>query len=134
MAIFIGDLKVPMLKGDKGEQGIQGIQGVQGIPGENATIRIGTVTTGETGDPASVVNSGTETNAVLDFVLPKGNTGEVAGEDKEKLDEILDYFEDNNALSAQLDIINGEVINVDKYIDIINGEEISETEGTGGNG
>lgn len=134
MAIFIGDLQVPMLKGDKGDQGIQGIQGVQGIPGENATIAIGTVVAGEAGDPASVVNSGTATNAILDFVLPKGNTGEVAGEDKEKLDEILDYFEGNNSLGAVLDVVNGEVINTETFVDSINGEqppeETEETEET----
>lgn len=33
MAIFIGDLKVPMLKGEKGDTGAQGIQGIQGIQG-----------------------------------------------------------------------------------------------------
>lgn len=44
-------------------------------PGLAATVEVGSVTTGEPGTPASVVNSGTETNAVLDFVIPKGDNG-----------------------------------------------------------
>ena len=42
---------------------------------DEPTISIGTVTTGEPGTPASVTNSGTNTNAVLNFVIPRGNTG-----------------------------------------------------------
>ena len=40
-----------------------------------ATITIGTTTTGESGTNASVTNSGTDENAVLDFVIPRGDTG-----------------------------------------------------------
>ena len=46
---------------------------VQGPPGEAATVEIGAVTNG---DAASVTNIGSATHAVLDFVLPKGDTGE----------------------------------------------------------
>lgn len=55
-----------------------GEQGVQGLPGNDgavATIAIGAVTTGKAGTSASVVNSGTENAAVLDFVIPRGDTG-----------------------------------------------------------
>lgn len=48
-------------------------QGEQGIPGEAATLAVGTVTSGT---PAAVSNSGTNQNAVLDFVLPKGDKGD----------------------------------------------------------
>lgn len=48
------------LKGEKGDTG---------LPGKSATVTIGTVTTGEA---ASVTNTGTETAAVLNFVLPTG--------------------------------------------------------------
>lgn len=40
-----------------------------------ATITIGTTTTGEPGTNASVTNSGTDENAILDFVIPRGDTG-----------------------------------------------------------
>lgn len=48
------------------------LQGVQGDPGDAATITIGSVTSGAV---PSVVNSGTTSAAVLDFVLQKGDTG-----------------------------------------------------------
>lgn len=59
-------------KGDKGDTGAQGLQGIQGL---SATVRIGTTTTGEPGTQASVSNSGTESNAVLDFTIPRGDVG-----------------------------------------------------------
>lgn len=94
--------------------------------GANATIAIGTVTTGESGEAASVRNSGSATNAVLDFVLPKGNDGEVTGEEKEKLDEIVDYFESTSSLGAMLDDVNGEIIDTETFVDLINGEQPTE--------
>lgn len=63
-------------KGDKGDPGPQGPQGIQGERGEMAfTIGVGNVTTGEAGSSASVVNSGTEQDIILDFTIPRGNTG-----------------------------------------------------------
>ena len=75
-------------KGDTGAQGIQGVkgdkgdtgeQGLQGIAGNAATIRIGSVYTGEPGTNASVTNSGTSTNAILNFTIPRGNPGSGGG-------------------------------------------------------
>lgn len=50
--------------------------GTQGPPGEAATISVGSTTTGAAGSNATVVNSGTVNNAVLDFTIPRGNTGQ----------------------------------------------------------
>ena len=55
---------------------------LDGVDGKAATITVGTVTEGET---ASVVNSGTTSAAIFDFVLPKGDTG-AQGEKGEKGD------------------------------------------------
>ena len=38
-------------------------------------MRVGTVTTGEPGTYAAVVNSGTEQDVVLEFTIPRGDTG-----------------------------------------------------------
>lgn len=59
----------------RGPQGPAGQDGKDGVDGQSATIAIGTVTTGEAGTQASVTNSGTSTNAIFDFVIPKGDTG-----------------------------------------------------------
>ena len=40
------------------------------------SISIGTTTTGEAGTDASVSNSGTSTNMVLNFTIPKGANGQ----------------------------------------------------------
>ena len=56
-------------------QGPPGPQGQQGEPGAAATVTVGTVTTGEPGTDAIVTNSGTESAAVLDFTIPRGETG-----------------------------------------------------------
>ena len=41
-----------------------------------ATIQVGTTTTGSAGSNASVNNSGTSSNAVFNFVIPRGDKGE----------------------------------------------------------
>lgn len=60
----------------RGPQGVQGDPGEQGVQGEAATIEVGTVSTTAYGNPAQVTNSGTESEAVLDFVIPAGRPGE----------------------------------------------------------
>ena len=52
------------------------MQGPPGEPGASATVTVGTVTTGEPGTDAIVTNSGTESAAVLEFIIPKGENGE----------------------------------------------------------
>ena len=53
-----------------------------------STITVGTVTTGEPGTNAEVTNRGTEKDAVLDFTIPRGDTGEV-----ENIDTVTVKFE-----------------------------------------
>jgi len=61
--------------GEKGDTGDTGTPGSQGIQGEDATVTAGTTTTGVAGSNATVVNSGTVYHAILDFTIPRGNTG-----------------------------------------------------------
>lgn len=105
-------------KGDKGDTGAQGIQGVkgdkgdkgdtgeQGLQGIAATIRIGSVYTGEPGTNASVTNSGTSTNAILNFTIPRGNPGSGGGTsidvDAELSDTSLNPVQ-NKVIKAALD-------------------------------
>lgn len=46
-----------------------------GPSGAPATVEIGSVTTLEPDQPATVVNSGTESNVILEFGIPKGEPG-----------------------------------------------------------
>lgn len=67
------DFVIP--RGDTGATGPQGPQGQQGATGTAATITVGSVSSSAPGGSATVTNSGTSSAAVLDFVLPRGDTG-----------------------------------------------------------
>ena len=53
---------------------VVGTPGPRGSDGAG-TITIGTTTTGDPGTDASVTNSGTAQNAILNFTIPRGETG-----------------------------------------------------------
>lgn len=55
------------------------IKGAKGDTGTAASITIGTVKTGAAGSNASVTNSGTASNVVLNFTLPRGKDGADGG-------------------------------------------------------
>ena len=64
----IFNLSFKNLKGEKGENGrdgTDGSNGIDGINGKSATIKIGTVTTVESDNPATVTNTGNETDAIF---------------------------------------------------------------------
>ena len=61
--------------GATGATGATGPTGPKGDPGEAATITVGTVTTSAPGSDAEITNSGTDQNAVFDFVIPRGEAG-----------------------------------------------------------
>lgn len=55
------------------------IKGAKGDAGAAATIMIGSVTTGDPGTDVVVSNSGTSTNAILNFTIPRGQPGSGGG-------------------------------------------------------
>ena len=55
------------------------IKGAKGDTGNPATVAVGTVSTLPAGSSATVTNSGTASNAVFNFGIPKGDTGEDGG-------------------------------------------------------
>lgn len=90
--VFVVDLSGAT--GIKGDQGDKGDKGDKGDAGQAATITIGSVTTG---DEASVINSGTAQNAVLDFVLP------IAGKSKQLTVTLSSTGWVDNAQNATID-------------------------------
>ena len=64
------------IKGDKGDKGDTGSQGPQGPQGNAATIMVGSTTTLPTGYDATVTNTGTINNAILNFGIPRGIKGD----------------------------------------------------------
>lgn len=112
------------LKGDKGEQGIQGIQGVQGEQGiqgvkgdkgdtgatgangeDGTTVVVGTTSTGNAGTNASVTGTlNSETNTLtLDFVIPRGATGESGTSASITADEVLTKIKTVDGANSELD-------------------------------
>lgn len=59
----------------RGDTGATGSQGAAGPAGVAASVTVGTVTTGAAGSIAVVTNSGSSSAAVLNFTLPRGDTG-----------------------------------------------------------
>lgn len=53
------------------------IPGPQGPAGQAATITVGSTLTGAPGTQAVVSNSGTTSNAVLNFIIPEGQPGSI---------------------------------------------------------
>lgn len=80
-----GDIGPQGLKGETGERGLQGLRGLQGDPGprglrgETGTVFVGTVTTVAPSEPAVVTNVGTPQAAVLNFRIPRGESGGAGG-------------------------------------------------------
>ena len=70
-----GDTGTTGPTGDPGADGADGATGPVGPTGATATIEIGEVSTSEPGSEAQVINNGTNTAAILDFVIPRGVTG-----------------------------------------------------------
>lgn len=97
----------PGAKGEKGDKGADGAPGVQGEAGMAATISVGIVSTGEPGTQASVTNAGTDSTAVLNFVIPRGEKG-ATGEAGHTPVKGVDYFTDaekSKMIQAVLDAL-----------------------------
>lgn len=68
--------EIPLIQELKAGDTLAGAaQGSVGATGSAATITVGSTTTGAAGSSASVSNSGTSSAAVLDFTIPRGDTG-----------------------------------------------------------
>jgi hypothetical protein len=62
-------------QGPQGATGSAGPAGPAGAAGSAAIVNVGTTMTVPAGTPATVLNGGTATNAMLNFLIPQGPTG-----------------------------------------------------------
>ena len=77
-AIF--DFTIPQgANGTDGAPGQDGTDGTDGTDGVTPDVSVGTTTTGAAGTDASVTNTGTAPNVVLNFTIPRGADGTGAG-------------------------------------------------------
>lgn len=71
------------LKGQDGRDGVDGNDGTNGKDGVTPNLQVGTVTTLEAGQQATVIKRGTTENPIFDFAIPKGADGQI------QIDEIV---------------------------------------------
>ena len=62
--------------GDETWTNLVDLSTLKGANGKAATIRVGNTTSSKPGTIALVTNSGTESDAVFDFVIPRGSKGD----------------------------------------------------------
>lgn len=82
----VGNIKGPQgLDGPEGPEGPQGPRGLDGpkgdtgnagLAGADATISVGSTSTGAAGTNAAVTNTGTAGAAILNFTIPRGDKGD----------------------------------------------------------
>lgn len=98
--------------GAKGDKGDQGNPGPQGEKGTNATVYVGTTSTLNPGSQATVYNSGTDSNAVLNFGIPKGEKGDtgpmptIAQSTGQATDQVMSQKATTDALNTKQDTIS----------------------------
>lgn len=122
----------------KGVQGIQGEQGIQGLTGNAASITIGTTTTLNAGQQATVQNVGTTEDAILNFGIPKGADGSGGGTSLFNIDANLNVIGSNKHTSTGsrnviLTSSNFNNINVSGFANVIIGKDAGAFVGSGSN-
>lgn len=128
---FVESPVLTLPRGEKGEPGKDGAPGKDGLDGEGiaATIEVGTVTTGAAGTNASVTNVGTEQRAILNFVIPRGDTGASGAEGSAGVG-----FDDADFISINDGAINitadGNGVNIEATFEVAVGEEVLEIPAT----
>lgn len=96
--------KMAVLKVKDDQGNIIQIPSIKGERGYAATVQIGTVTVGETAYDAYIDNSGTDTDAILDFVIPRGPAGNGTGD---MLSEL--YDKDLNGIVDNAERLGGQL-------------------------
>ena len=108
-------------KGDTGAQGETGPRGPQGERGTNATVSIGTTYTLNPGSQATVYNSGSDSNAVLNFGIPRGDVGPmptIAQTTGQAIDQVMSQKATTDALNTkQATITNSNKLSADLVTD-----------------
>lgn len=122
---FVESPVLTLPRGEKGEPGKDGLDG-QGIA---ATIEVGTVTTGAAGTNASVTNVGTEQRAVLNFVIPRGDTG--ASGEQGSAGVGFDDADEMSINDGTINITAGDNgVNIEASFEVAVGDEILEIPST----
>lgn len=108
--------------------GCKGEKGDKGDTGNSATITVGTVTTGSPGTQATVTNVGTSTDAIFDFVIPRGQDGSGGGGGGDMYKST--YDKNDNGIVDNAEKVNDHTVNSDVPVDAVF-TDTTYTAGTG---
>lgn len=97
-------------------------RGLRGFEGKAATVKINSVTTGLPGTEAQVTNFGTDTDALLDIVIPAGHDGLGTGDMKSS-----DYDPDGKGVNVY-DMDNMQESDQSKVLSSLERQNIAEAE------
>lgn len=101
------------IKGPQGPQGVpgqDGEQGPQGVPGNDGVtpnIQVGTVTTLDPTQQATVTRTGTNENPIFNFGIPKGEKGESNSSENYELFNAVPTFRDSSSvIGGERDLVS----------------------------
>ena len=94
--------ELPSVKGDTGQKGDPGDKGDKGDTGATPQLSIGTVTTVDPTEQASASISGTAENPVLNFRLPRGDSGTSTEEVAQKIQIFSDDTVETDPKASEL--------------------------------
>ena len=111
------DIKGPQgVPGQEGQQGPQGVpgqdgrdgeQGPQGLPGNDGVtpnIQVGTVTTLEPTEQATVTRTGTNENPIFNFGIPKGEAN--SSENHELFNTVPTFRDSSSVIGGESDLVS----------------------------
>lgn len=97
----------------QGPRGRTGARGAIGAAGQAASVQVGTVTTSTTATTASVTNSGSSSNAILNFTLPEATTAISSnGEQLRAWGQLLPGASGTNPMIPSLAYSSGNIVSV----------------------
>lgn len=99
------------------QKGAKGDKGDKGDSGNSATISVGTVTTGSPGTQATVTNVGTSTDAIFDFVIPRGQDGSGGGGGGDMYKST--YDQNDNGIVDNAEKVNNHTVQSDVPADAV---------------
>jgi hypothetical protein len=114
------------LRGPTGVAGQIGTNGLKGETGDAATIAVGTTTSVNFGTAPSVTNSGSNTAAILDFNIPKGERGEKGEEGNTNAITITGTVADSSLLPSglgQSDVGNSYITEDNNHLSVWTGTD-----------
>ena len=104
----------PGATGPAGAAGAAGAAGTNGTNGAAATVTVGATSVGVAGTNPVVTNSGTSTNAILNFTIPRGATGATGPQGPQGIQGIQGPAGSGSGSTTSMYVPQGILVNMEK--------------------